>query len=63
MVVCHLSVLVQFSQLTTLSDAVENVGVDLVAIDKELLLDYQFVEKIKDGRENEIINYFDPERR
>lgn len=43
-------------------DAVENVGVDLVAIGRELLLDYQFVEKIKDGREDEIINYFDPER-
>ena len=43
-------------------DAVENVGVDLVAIGRELLLDYQFIEKIKDGREDEIINYFDPER-
>ena len=32
-------------------DAVENVGVDLVAIGRELLLDYQFVEKLKmDGR-------------
>lgn len=43
-------------------DAIENVGVDLVALGRELLLDPEFVEKIKQGREQDIINYFDPQR-
>ena len=40
--------------------AVNDVGVELVALGREILLDYDFVGKIKDGREDEIINEFDP---
>ena len=43
-------------------NAVEDVGVELVALGREILLDYDFVGKIKEGRESEIISYFDPER-
>lgn len=42
--------------------AVNDVGVELVALGQEILLDYDFVGKIKDGREDEIINEFDPNR-
>ncbi|MBO1199509.1 NADH-dependent flavin oxidoreductase [Staphylococcus simiae] len=43
-------------------DAIENVGVDLVALGREILLDPQFIDKIKQGREQDIVNYFDPQR-
>ncbi|QAV31354.1 NADH-dependent flavin oxidoreductase [Sulfitobacter donghicola] len=43
-------------------NAVEDVGVELVALGREILLDYDFVGKIKEGRESEILSYFDPER-
>ena len=43
-------------------NAVEDVGVELVALGRVILLDYDFVGKIKEGRESEIISYFDPER-
>ena len=52
MVVCHLFGIGSIFTADEALDAVEN-GVDLVAIGRELLLDYQFVEKIKDGREDE----------
>lgn len=43
-------------------NAVENIGVEFVALGREILLDYDFVAKIKEGREEEIINAFDPNR-
>lgn len=43
-------------------NAVENIGVEYVALGREILLDYDFVAKIKEGREDEIINAFDPNR-
>lgn len=44
-------------------DAVENVGVDLVAIGRELLLDYQFVEKLKmDGKMKLLITLIQREK-
>ena len=43
-------------------NAVENIGVEFVALGCEILLDYDFVAKIKEGREDEIINAFDPNR-
>lgn len=43
-------------------NAVENIGVEFVALGREILLDYDFVAKIKEGREDEIINAFDPNR-
>ena len=43
-------------------NAVENIGVEFVALGREILLDYDFVAKIKEGREDEIINTFDPNR-
>ena len=43
-------------------NAIDNVGVELVALGREILLDYDFVAKIKEGREDEIINAFDPNR-
>lgn len=43
-------------------NAVENIGVEFVALGREILLDYDFVAKIKEGREDEIINAFDHNR-
>ena len=43
-------------------DAIEYIGVEFVALGREILLDYDFVAKIKEGREDEIINAFDPNR-
>ncbi|MCG1148971.1 NADH-dependent flavin oxidoreductase [Staphylococcus epidermidis] len=43
-------------------NAVENIGVEFVALGREILLDYDFVAKIKEGREDEIINVFNPNR-
>ncbi|MDU2695842.1 MAG: NADH-dependent flavin oxidoreductase [Staphylococcus epidermidis] len=43
-------------------NAVENIGIEFVALGREILLDYDFVAKIKEGREDEIINAFDPNR-
>lgn len=42
--------------------AVEGGNIELIALGRALLLDYKFVGKIKDGKENEIINVFDPNR-
>lgn len=41
-------------------DALETSGINLVALGRELLLDYNFISKIREGKEDEIISYFDP---
>lgn len=43
-------------------NAIDNVGVELVALGREILLDYDFVGKIKNGQEVEIISEYDPNR-
>ncbi|MCM3498509.1 NADH-dependent flavin oxidoreductase [Staphylococcus capitis] len=43
-------------------NAIDNVGVELVALGREILLDYDFVGKIKNGQEDEIISEYDPNR-
>ncbi|MBL7572836.1 NADH-dependent flavin oxidoreductase [Staphylococcus saccharolyticus] len=43
-------------------NAIDEVGVEFIALGREILLDYDFISKIKDGREDEIINEFDPKR-
>jgi len=43
-------------------NAIDNVGVELVALGSEILLDYDFVGKIKNGQEDEIISEYDPNR-
>lgn len=43
-------------------NAIEDVGVELVALGREILLDSDFVGKIKNGQEEEIISEYDPNR-
>lgn len=43
-------------------NAIDNVGVELVALGREILLDSDFVGKIKNGQEEEIISEYDPNR-
>lgn len=43
-------------------NAIDNVGLELVALGREILLDYDFVGKIKNGQEDEIISEYDPNR-
>ncbi|MCG1010721.1 NADH-dependent flavin oxidoreductase [Salinicoccus sp. ID82-1] len=43
-------------------EAVESGNVDLLGLGRALLLDPDFVNKIEDGKEEEITNVFDPER-
>ncbi|PTG99286.1 NADH-dependent flavin oxidoreductase [Staphylococcus capitis] len=43
-------------------NAIDNVGVELVALGREILLDYDFVGKIKNGQEDEIISEYDLNR-
>ena len=43
-------------------EAIESTGVELVALGREILLDHNFVSKIKDGKEDEILSQFDPQR-
>ena len=43
-------------------EAIESTGVELVALGREILLDYNFVSKIREGKEDEIISQFDPNR-
>lgn len=43
-------------------NAIDNVGVELVALGREILLDAYFVGKIKNGQEEEIISEYDPNR-
>ncbi|PHK49884.1 NADH-dependent flavin oxidoreductase [Staphylococcus edaphicus] len=44
-------------------EAIESTQVELIALGREILLDHNFISKIKDGKEDEIISYFDPERK
>ena len=44
-------------------NAIDNVGVELVALGREILLDADFVGKIKNGQEEEIISEYDPNRK
>ncbi|PTJ02130.1 NADH-dependent flavin oxidoreductase [Staphylococcus simulans] len=39
-----------------------NTGVQFIALGREILLDAEFIEKIKEGRTEDIISYFDPTR-
>lgn len=43
-------------------DAIESTGVELVALGREILLDYNFINKIQEGKEDEILSEFDPHR-
>lgn len=43
-------------------DAIESTGVELVALGREILLDYNFISKIQEGKEDEILSEFDPNR-
>ncbi|PTL04767.1 NADH-dependent flavin oxidoreductase [Staphylococcus haemolyticus] len=43
-------------------DAIESTGVELVALGREILLDYNFISKIQVGKEDEILSEFDPHR-
>ncbi|RIM74917.1 NADH-dependent flavin oxidoreductase, partial [Staphylococcus xylosus] len=43
-------------------EAIESTNVELVALGREILLDHNFISKIKDGKEDEIISHFDPNR-
>lgn len=56
--------LIGVGSIFTADDALSalKTGVEFVAVGRELLLDHRFVEKIKEGREDEIISYFDSER-
>lgn len=42
--------------------AVESGNMEMIALGRALLLDYGFIGKIKDGKEKEINNVFDPDR-
>ena len=43
-------------------DAIESTGVELVALGREIVLDYNFISKIQEGKEDEILSEFDPHR-
>lgn len=43
-------------------DAIESTGVELVALGREILLDYNFISKIQEVKEDEILSEFDPHR-
>lgn len=43
-------------------DAIKSTGVELVALGREILLDYNFISKIQEGKEDEILSEFDPHR-
>ena len=43
-------------------DAVETADIELVALGRELALDYQFISKIEKGKEQDIISTFDSTR-
>lgn len=57
--------LIGIGSIFTPDEALEAIGagnVDLLGLGRALLLDYNFVNKIEDGKEDEIIDAFDPER-
>ncbi|MEB7421934.1 NADH-dependent flavin oxidoreductase [Staphylococcus arlettae] len=43
-------------------EAINTKQIELLALGRGILLDYQFVSKIEEGKEDEIISYFDPNR-
>ncbi len=43
-------------------EAVESKNVELLALGREILLDHNFINKIQNGKENEILSKFDPNR-
>ncbi|TDM02144.1 NADH-dependent flavin oxidoreductase [Macrococcus carouselicus] len=54
--------LIGIGSIFTADEAIDalHTGVELIAMGRGLLLDHAFVSKIKEGREDEIISYFDP---
>ena len=56
--------LIGIGSIFTADDALSafETGAPLIALGRELLLDYQFVSKIEQGKEDEIVSVFDPER-
>ncbi|MGO1989514.1 NADH-dependent flavin oxidoreductase [Mammaliicoccus vitulinus] len=56
--------LIGIGSIFTADDALAayETGSPLIALGRELLLDHQFVSKIEQGKEDEIISVFDPER-
>lgn len=56
--------LIGIGSIFTADDALAayETGSPLIALGRELLLDHQFVAKIEQGKEDEIISVFDPER-
>ncbi|WP_020007891.1 NADH-dependent flavin oxidoreductase [Salinicoccus albus] len=43
-------------------EGIESGNIELLALGRALLLDHNFINKIKDGKTDEIINTFDPDR-
>lgn len=43
-------------------DAIESTEVELVALGREILLDYNFISKIQEGKEDQVLSEFDPNR-
>lgn len=56
--------LIGIGSIFTADDAIAalETGAPLIALGRELLLDYEFISKIKQGKEDEIVSMFDPER-
>ena len=56
--------LIGIGSIFTPEDALSalETGVEFIALGRELLLDPRFIEKIKEGKTDEIISYFDPDR-
>nr|WP_315293899.1 NADH-dependent flavin oxidoreductase [Mammaliicoccus lentus] len=56
--------LIGIGSIFTAEDAITalETGAPLIALGRELLLDYEFISKIKQGKEDEIVSMFDPER-
>src|SRR5699024_11407290 len=56
--------LIGICSIFTADDAIAalETGAPLIALVRELLLDYEFISKIKQGKEDEIVSMFDPER-
>ncbi|RSL30888.1 NADH-dependent flavin oxidoreductase, partial [Salibacterium salarium] len=43
-------------------EAVESKNVELLALGRQILLDHNFINKIQNGKEDDIISKFDPDR-
>ena len=44
-------------------EAIESKNVDLIALGREILFDHRFINKIQNGKEDDIISKFDPDRK